>query len=284
MCPIVAAAQVKVAEGEYALQEGSKSGAASTKTVTAWSLFDNATGYHLISEIHVPSSEQRVVQIEDLNPEMVPMSVGYEIYAKGQDQPGAAIKCRFVADTVTCSGQSHGVVVISKPFKHSGPFWFWVSDLFALDTSWLLDGAINMAQLYQGKAPLTMISVSPGEGQELEISAEPEGTLELLGTEKIEVVGTKVDSKHYILKDASDGPIEAWVANGLLLKLHASDKSDFVLTNYKQYKKIMPEFVIEQRPARGAKSTGESPGQIAAEQTDLSFPTTEKKTVRMGGR
>ena len=251
----LSAVQVKVAEGEYELRHLPSSDASASKVVATWSLVEVPSGYQLKSVIHVPNSEQRVVQIEDLSAELVPTSIGYDIYAADQQQPGATIRCQFVADTITCSGQSKGAAVIAKPFKSSGTFWFWVADLFAIDTSWLLDGMVNMAHLENGKVPVTTIDVASGEGQELEISAEPGGTLELINTEKIDIAGAKLDCRHYTFKTGDDDAIDLWLATGgLLLKYRDSNKSDFVLTHYKQYRKLIPEFGIEKQPAPGPRA------------------------------
>lgn len=243
-----AVAQDKVAEGEY---EGRvvDAGALSSRTSSRWTLHSTRSGGYLLrSEIIGPSDMQgKFVQVEELNEKLVPTAIGYEVYLKGQKHAFAAIKCEFVNDSIICRMRSEEGAFACKPFKHTGPFWFWVDNLFVIDLPWLTGGAANMAHLEKGKVPLSVVSVAGGgKGKDCDLSSEDEGTLEFVATESLEVAGTKVAVKHYSLRSGSE-PIDLWTTeSGVMIKLSYADEGlDFVLVNYKQYKKLIPELPVE---------------------------------------
>jgi hypothetical protein len=244
-----AVAQDKVAEGEYEGRVVSDKGALSGRTSSRWTLHSTRSGGYLLrSEIIGPSDMQgKFVQVEELNEKLVPTAIGYEVYLKGQKHAFAAIKCEFVNDSIICRMRSEEGAFACKPFKHTGPFWFWVDNLFVIDLPWLTGGAANMAHLEKGKVPLSVVSVAGGgKGKDCDLSSEDEGTLEFVATESLEVAGTKVAVKHYSLRSGSE-PIDLWTTeSGVMIKLSYADEGlDFVLVNYKQYKKLIPELPVE---------------------------------------
>jgi hypothetical protein len=159
-------AKVKVAEGEYQMHSKSRSGVPRVETVTRWVLTAKGTsGYHLESEIRVKPSGMRVLQVEDLDEQFAPTMIGYEFYSEGEQKPEITATCEFANRTIVCRGKSgEDQAEVSQPFQTSGPFWLWMEGLFLVDLPWLLDGAVNMAQLESGKVNIATITVSDGSG------------------------------------------------------------------------------------------------------------------------
>jgi hypothetical protein len=95
-------AQEKVAEGEYqVVPSGSRSGS------NHWVLTTRPSGGYLVrSEIQRQAEGIRVVQSQELNEQLVPASVGYELYLKGHTEPDVSMRCGFAANVITCDGQS----------------------------------------------------------------------------------------------------------------------------------------------------------------------------------
>lgn len=275
-----AVSQEKVAQGEYQMRDVSDSKAA--KTATRWVLFATSSGgYHLESAIENPSSELRVVQVEDLDNKLVPTAIGYELYRSSATKPHIVLRCQFVRDAVTCGGRSEkGTFDASEPYKCRRPFWFWVEGLLVMDMPWLLDGAINMADLKKGRSSLTMVIVSGGSagpladavtvaglkaatgagtnviapnGKEMNwhFRSEEESPLDFVGAETIAIDGTNIAARHYILEEG-DERRNIWIAGeGLLVKI-----DEFVLTNYKQKRKLIPELSL-----RGALAPDSAEGK-----------------------
>jgi hypothetical protein len=282
LCGTWGLAQDKVAEGECLMHGVSESGAPLEKTAIRWILYSKSTGgYHLQSDIQNLPKGIRVSQVEEFDARLIPTVIGYEFYRKDQQKPSITMKCQFVRDSVTCSGQAEdGRATASKPHKHRRPFLLAVRDLAALDVAWLLGGGVNMAHPETGKATVSTITVAggvarllvdavnlanleavrgpgtaivvPGDGKnaQWDFSSDEEEPVEFVGTETVEIGGTKVAARHYILQ-SGDEPMNLWMAGiGLPVKLSgAQTDEDLVLTNYKQYKKLIPEIRIEdQRP------------------------------------
>jgi hypothetical protein len=272
---VAACAQDKVAEAEYEAHGASNTGASITKTATRWLLTTTSSGgYHLESEIQNQPAGMRVVQTEELNEQFVPLAIGYRLYRKDQQSPGITANCEL-SSAVICSGESGADrAAASKPYKPTGPFWLWMEGVFSLDLPWLLDGAVNMAHLESGKTQVATLSVFGGTavmlgdavniakleaiqrpGQTLNViapnkpiawklSTKEESPLELVGTETLEINGTKVAVKHYTF-GKGDKPMNLWTAgSGLVVKFN-----NMVLANYKQYRKLIPELPTQGQPA-----------------------------------
>ena len=158
------AAQQQVADGEYQV----KSSKARPRS-DHWVLTTKPSGGYLLrSEIQGPAEEMRVVQTEELNDQLVPTSIGYELYLKKHTEPDVSMNCGFAANAITCDGKSEkGRAERSKPFKYEWPFLLAVRDLSRFDFSWLLAGALNMAHLTSGKTPVRTIRVTGGAALEL---------------------------------------------------------------------------------------------------------------------
>jgi hypothetical protein len=251
-----AVAQDKVAEGEYEGRAVVDTGPPSGRTSSRWTLHSTRSGGYLLrSEIIGPPDLQgKFVQVEELNEKLVPMAIGYEVYLKNQKQAFATMKCDVAVDYVMCCGHSEKDIegakgtFVCKSHRHVGPFWFWVENLFVFDFPWLTSGAVNMANLKNGKIPLSVVTFEGGRGEDC-VSAEEDGVLEFVAAESLEVGGTKVAVKHYSLKSGNSKPFELWTTeSGVLIKLSDADEGlDFVLANYKQYRKLIPELPVETR-------------------------------------
>jgi hypothetical protein len=152
----------------------------------------------------------------------------------------------FVADSITCSALiEEKEAAPSKPFKHNGPFWLWFDNLFALDMPWLIGGGINMARLEEGEVSLATITVSGGGDEGWELTADEEGPLKFAGKENVDISGMAIAAKHYVLKSDKES-MDLWITDsGLVLKMQSVEQIAFVLANYKQYKKLIPELPVE---------------------------------------
>jgi hypothetical protein len=278
--------QDKVAEGQYQMQKASASGTSLTKTATRWVLFGKPTGgYQLQSEIENQPAGMRVVQSEELTDHLVPTEIGYELYRRGQPDPDITARCEFSSGAVTCTGKSgKNQAPPCPPYQTSGPFWMWMEGLGSLDIPWLLGGAVNMAHLDKGRSEITTLIVSGGSGvmigdavnvarleaikKSLTVIAPDKpiqwgfrpaekSPLEFIASEIMELDGTKVAVKHYGLTDQNtQGGVWATDA-GFVVKLVLNEDSNFVLADYKQYKKLIPELQLEKADAKGTEN---SPG------------------------
>lgn len=280
LCVIAMFAQDKVAEGEYEMRGVSAKGPVA-KTATRWVLTSKSSGgYHLESEIQGQPAGMRVVQIEDLDERLVPTAIGYQLYRKDQKDAGITAKCDFTTGVVVCTGNSgKDRADASRPYRPKGPFWLWMEGLFSLDMPWLLDGAVSMAQLRSGKASIATLTVSGGSGVMIgdavsvaklkevqrpgqtltviapdkpipwDFSSDEDTTLEFAATESVDLNGVKVAARHYVYGNA-EKPMDLWIAgSGFLIRLAGGEETgDFVLVNYKQYEKLIPELPVESRP------------------------------------
>lgn len=191
----------------------------------------------------------RIFQIEQLNERLVPTMIGYEAYMKGHKKAIGDMSCTFANGLVTCHERSDQGAVTCKPYKYVEPFWFWVDNLFAIDMPWLIGGAVNMAHLEAGNAPLSVVTIAGGgKGVECDLSSEEEGPLEFVAAERLEVAGTRVAVKHYRLSSKGT-PMDLWTTDsGILIRLSdADERLVYVLVNYKQYKKLIPELPVESK-------------------------------------
>ena len=188
-------------------------------------------------------------------------------------------ECKFVRQSVTCTDPEvpPDAFLLSAPYEFKGPFCLWIDNLFALDMAWLLGGAVNMSHLTSGKGTLTTLTVYGGPGwilgdavesariEEAEIpkgiffganpaadwdfSSEEVGSLEYVGHENLEINDKAVAIRHYIYK-VNEEPIDVWLSDsGMLVKLRAGD-GELILSNYKQYKSLIPELRVDQRHNR----------------------------------
>lgn len=272
-------AQEKVAEGQYQVHGVDSSGAPVTKTVTRWVLFAGPSGgYQLRSEIEQQSASIRLTQVEELNDHFVPIAIGYELHRgepKVPDIPDITASCKFSSGVICTGVAGDEVAAPSAPYKPNGPFWMWIEDLFSLDMPWLFDGALNMAHPGTGKTKVNTMLISGGTGvmigdavnvaalervrkpgQTLRVIApskpipwsirsEEESFFEFVASETLDMNGAKVAVKHYnsSTKNESRG---FWVADsGLLIKMAFRENSNFTLSGFKQYRKIIPELPIE---------------------------------------
>jgi hypothetical protein len=267
-------AQEKVAEGEYAL--------APARVVTSqrhWVLLAVPSGGYLLrSEIKDPKAGIRVLQLEELNGDLVPSSIGYELYLKDQAEPTVIVNCAFSNNSILCDGKSvKGTAARSKPYPYKGPVLFSVRDLSRFDFAWLICGALNMAHLDGGKIALRTVDLTGGAALELtddiNIAAlkavttpnqkftaiRPEGytewefnsedgdeeTLSFVGTEDVKIGTTTMAARHYSVASGSAN-MNLWLAPpGILVKMTFGEKGEYVLTHYRQYRKLIPQIEVE---------------------------------------
>jgi TonB family protein len=288
---ITACAQNKVAEGEYEIHRASSTGAPLTKTATRWVLTSiSSGGYHLESEIQNQPAGVRVVQREELDELFVPLAIGYALYRKSEKEPSISVMCD-VAKAVTCSGTSGSDrAANSVPYQPDRPFWLWMDNVYSLDMQWLLGGAVNMAHLETGKTRVATVAVFGGTavmlgdavnvaaleavkapGQTLgvvaptkpigwEVRVKEESQLELIGTETLDMFGSKISTKHYAFGNGSK-PMNLWTAGpGLVVKFNNS-----ILTHYTQYKKLIPELPTEVKQISSIPSHSEINPQPTAQ-------------------
>jgi hypothetical protein len=272
LCEISLLAQTKIAEGAYAIEGASESAVSSTTTATRWILYSTGSGgYHLESEIQNLPHGLRLIQKEELDHNLVPTSIAYELYDKPTIKPKISVNCNFLTGSISCGGQAEaGRVASSRTYKYGGNFWLWVQDLSAMDMPWLLGGALNMTRHQVGKATVATLSVSgsaasklssainaaklksaatpgtsvivPGDNDnaDWEFNLDQESTLKFVGTETLEVGGMKVATKHYVL-NGSDEPMNLWIAEpGILIR-----SDNVILSNYKQYHKLIPDIEVK---------------------------------------
>ncbi|HEY6306498.1 MAG TPA: hypothetical protein VI488_08605 [Candidatus Angelobacter sp.] len=257
---IPAPAQDKVAEGEYLMRWVSDKGTPETKTTTRWVLTTaSSSRYHLESEVLDRSDGMRVVQSEELNKQMAPTAIGYDFYQQ-DDKAAGNVRCKFVGGSITCTAYSDSGrdADSSKPFKHRGPFWLSLVGLFTVDLDWLMDGAVNMAHLEKGrKTSITTMTVWWSGAEDWDFHAYKEMSLEFVGTETVQLNRVTVAAKHYVLKDNEVQNL--WIAAGILVKISGPEAGDETLvTNYKQYKKLIPELPVLPR-APGGGPTPQKP-------------------------
>jgi len=262
-----ALAQQKIAEGEYAIQDGSLQ-----KVATRWILYAGKSGgYELKSEIQNLPPDILLTQVQTLNEALIPTSIGYQLDVKGTAKAAVSITCDFPENTIVCRGQSrNGPLSISKPYKYQGSFWLILEGLSALDMPWLLDGALNRAIAQNASLKFSTITVSgggasllgaivdeaklravnpgatltvPSVGNDAEWSINSDAEqneFKLAGTEIMKVNQQQISTRHYVLT-GQDEPMHLWIAGpGVLLRIN-----DVVLTNYKQYRKLIPDLKID---------------------------------------
>ena len=275
-------AQQKAAEGEYTI---SGTGFRSARVTHRWTLYGDASGgYRLESEVQNLPGRLRIVEKEQLNAQLAPASVTYEMYDKAAGKIEAVLGCSLGAEAVWCSGGSgKEPAPASEPFKTEGPVWLVVADFGAVDMAWNVGGALNMARAPGNKSPIKLVTVSGGAalvlsdrlniaaleaakrpGQSLtavvpeqytgwELSAEEDLDVALQGTEQLELGGTKIATQHYTIGNQ----MHAWVTNsGLIVKLldsHDNESTELTLSNFRQYTRLVPELKVEGPPAAQPK-------------------------------
>lgn len=264
-------AQEKIAEGEYQIVAPS---ASTPQTTSHWILFDDKSGkFRLESEIQGQRFGMRVTQIEYLEPGLMPTSIGYDFYRKDDKVPSITATCDFSTGSIVCTGHSaKDEAAPNTPYKIPGPFWMWIEGLSSLDLPWLIDGGINLAHLNKGSSLISTLVVSGGSGvmigdainiaalQSIEkpltviapdkpiawtFRSAEESSLNFVGLESTELQGSKIAVKHYMLS-GNNQPGEIWVTDsGLLTKLALAKHAAFVLSNYKQFRRFVPELPVE---------------------------------------
>jgi hypothetical protein len=275
-----ALAQSKVAEGEY--QMLLKSGSPGAKTTSRWVLYGRSDdgGYHLSSEIQNVPHGVRVVQTEDLNSQLVPTTIAFELYSNNDTNPATTVTCGVINTVVRCAGRdsSKGQAPASAAYDVQGPFIFWLRDLAIFDLGWQMSGGLNMVHSFHAKkATLKTLLVTGGSALALtdrlniaaleaakgpnqtvtaivppgytdwEFESDEETPLEVQEAEEIQIDGKKITAAHYSFNNAEEGPTNLWVSPaGLLVKMVDKDNIEFVLANYRQYKNLIPEFKVEE--------------------------------------
>lgn len=271
-------AQEKVAEGEYTL-----SPARVATSQRHWVLLALPSGGYLLrSEIQDPKAGIRVLQLEELSGDFVPASIGYELYLKDQTEPTVIVNCAFSHNSIFCGGKSEkGIAERSKPYPYKGPVLLSVRDLSRFDFSWLMCGALNMAHLDSGTIPLRTVYLTGGAALELtddiNIAAlkavatpnqkftaiRPEGytewefisedgeedgeeeTVSFVGTEDVKLGAIAIAARHYSVA-AGGANMNFWLAPpGLLVKAAFGENGEYVLTHYRQYRKLIPQIEVE---------------------------------------
>lgn len=274
-------AQSKVAEGEYQMRALPESGSPGGKTSSRWVLYSKSdAGYQLVSEIQNVRGGMRVVQLEELDNRLVPVTIGFELYAKNEGKPATRVACTLVKTSVSCHGDdsSKGVAPVSAAYEVEGPFIFWVRDLPFFDIGWQMSGGLNMVRSLQAKKVLlktllvtggsaliltdklniaaleavkgpnqTVTSIVPENYTKWEFESDEGTSLEVVGKEEIQIDGKKIIAEHFSFKSAEEGPVDFWISSaGLLVKMADNGNTDIVLANYRQYKALIPEFKVEE--------------------------------------
>ena len=268
------AAQQKIAEGEYQLSRAN-----ANAQHQQWVLTTRPSGgYFLRSEIPTPQNGTRVLQIEELNDHLVPTRIAYELYMKGRTEPNVIVSCTFANSYVSCDGKSEkGTAPRSAAYPCKVAILFSVRDLAHFDFPWLMASALNAAEFTSGKARLRTIHLTGGAALELtddinvaELQAvmtpsqkltvvRPESytewefmsddddveTLTFIGTDQLELNGAKVPARHYSL-GSGDEATDFWLAApGILLKMSMGSETQYLLSNYHQFRKLIPEIKTE---------------------------------------
>jgi hypothetical protein len=272
-----ALSQSKVAEGEY--QMFAKSGSPG-KTFSRWVLYGQSDGsYRLSSEIQNVPGGMRVIQLEDLDGQLVPVTIGFELYSKNETKPGVRVACAVAKTSVSCRGDdsAKGTASASAAYDVQGPFIFGLRDLAFFDIGWQMDSGLNMMHsmltktaalktlLVTGGSALiltdklniaaveavkgpnqTVIAITPEKYTEWEFESDEETPLVTLGKEEIQIDGKKITAIHYSVKSRDEGPTDFWMAAGLLVKMMDRENAEFVLNNYRQYKTLIPDLKVEE--------------------------------------
>lgn len=274
-------AQSKVAEGEYQMRDLTEPGSPQTKTSSRWVLYGKSNGnYQLVSEIQNVPGGMRVVQLEELDSQLIPVTIAFDLYSKNETKPATRVACVMAKTKVSCSGNdsSKGTAPASAAYDLQGPFIFWLRDLANFDLAWQMGGGLNMVRSLQvKKAELktllvtggsaliltdkltiaaleavkgpnqTVAAVVPESYTEWEFESDEGNPLEVLGKEEIQIDGKKITAEHSSFKSGEEGPIDSWMSSaGLLVKMVDTAHSEYVLSNYRQYKALIPEFKVEE--------------------------------------
>jgi hypothetical protein len=275
-----ALSQNKVAEGEYQMRDLSQSGSPNVTMSSRWVLYTKSDGgYHLASEIQNVPNGMRVVQSEELDRQLVPLKIGFDLYSRNETKPITRVTCAIEKTSVTCHGDDSvkGAAPTSAAYDVRGPFIFWLRDLASFDIAWQMGGALNMAYAFPAKAAVKILLVTGGSASMLtdklttaaleavkssnqtltifhpehytdwEFNSEEETLLEVVGKDEIEINGKKIIATHYLMKDMDGGATDFWMTpGGLLLKLTDKGNTEFVLNNYRQWKNFVPELMSEE--------------------------------------
>lgn len=237
-------AQEKVAEGVYRSLSASRSGGPAAVADSRWVLYSTRSGgYRLESEIQGMPEGRRLVQLEELDKRFIPQTVGYRTFIDNQKEAAGRIDCK-IDGAITCSVRAgEEWAANSQPYRYKGPFWIWVENLVDVDLAWLLDGAVNMARAGGDAKSIATIRVFDSDKpHQVDFSIDEEQPLDFIGAEQLEFNGKKIFVKHYRYGTQSD----LWITDsGVLIKESVQQKVQYLLTDYRQYKKLIPELDVE---------------------------------------
>jgi hypothetical protein len=258
---ISVSAQTIVAEGEYEGRVTPATERSSARTATRWTLYRKSPkSYTLKSEIVGPPDAQgKIFQVEELDETLAPSAIGYEAYEKGQVKPIATSSCKFTQGAIDCRMHTPEGDAGCNRHQEERPFWFWIEDMFSLDLPWSFGGVVNMAHLEKGKTPMFVLTLGGGsKDAPCDLTSEQEGSIEFVGIESIDFPGAKVTVKRYRFLDGptqkNSEPIDVTIAGpGIVVKISGTEGLEFILTNYKQYEKLIPELPVEIRPGRSVR-------------------------------
>jgi hypothetical protein len=253
-----------------------------TEVVTRWQLVrTRADEYRLTSHIENQPKGLSVVQTEQLDAKLVANSVSLELTDAKTEARKISVHCQL-RPQVSCDGSAgKDSAVSSAPFKSEEPFLLYFDNVFAVDFAWLTSSAINMAhidtgskntavlQVFGGTAVLlgdrvqvaglqamasgkqTVTVIAPEHPIPWDIGVPEHETIELVGSEAIELNSVSIGAQHYRLKDEKgQTDMEIWsVEPGVICKIDhvGEEEGDVVLLDYKQYEPLIPTLPVSRR-------------------------------------
>jgi hypothetical protein len=236
--PPPAAAQDKVAEGEYHMR-GASEGSGKT-AMDHWVLYTRKQGgYRLQSEVtSAAGTGAIVIQTEDLDDQLSPTAITIRLYTREDTKkPFLMLSCRLGTGQIGCKAGGEELNLASS-IDQKGPILFAVTSLEHVDLMWMMAGAINRAHFEESKASVPTLVLQEGEdGPEL---AQTEiDVLHAEGPDPLEIHGAKVPARRFSFENSR---IKCWLAaSGLPLKMENEEGAVIELEKFKQYKKLVPE-------------------------------------------
>ena len=233
-----AAAQEKVAEGEYRLYSAASEGRA--RAFDHWILYARKQGgYRLESEVTAARDKGVIVlQTEELTEQMNPTAITVTLYTRDNPKnPASQFSCRFSAEQIKCKAGGQPLSIRAET-SQKGPVLLAITDLEGIDMPWMVAGAISRAHLEEGAAPVPTLLLQDGE-EGPELAQKEIDSLHIGDQETVEVRSAKIPARRYHLENHG---IKCWITgSGLLLKMQNEDGSVVELDKFKQYKKLIPE-------------------------------------------
>jgi hypothetical protein len=112
----------------------------------------------------------------------------------------------------------------------------------------ILTDKLNIAALEAVKGPnQTVTAVVPDSYTDWEFDSDEETALKIHGKEEIQIDAKKITAEHSSFKSSEESPTDLWLSSaGLLVKMVDKGNAEFVLSNYRQYKALIPEFKVEE--------------------------------------